>query len=373
MTSEITDLEKLNRKLIDFLNDAKRSDVCEPVDQLEDSALETGKSWSRSWLGYHSRVYYENFSTVPADAIFSSEWGFINALTGSVGDWVIYEFDKVIENIQSTAGNPDISKAEKLSKQGRELFTSTKYEVISILESLSDRFTGDSFIQKISDEIDDLKVFSGQDFLETQMPKGKVWSRDTKAISQGIIAPPHVVVLSWVFSIRDPSRACRELFEKIRAMISHVERVERSLMLKERVGTNVFIGHSQNPVWREFKDFIQERCSLPYDEFNRVPVAGVTNISRLSEMLDSAAIAFLILTAEDEQVDGSFNARLNVIHEAGLFQGRLGFSKAILLLEDGCNEFSNVNGLGQIRFPKGEIKAAFEEVRRVLEREGLLD
>jgi hypothetical protein len=56
-----------------------------------------------------------------------------------------------------------------------------------------------------------------------------------------------------------------------------------------------------------------------------------------------------------------------------LFQGRLGFTKAIVLLEDGCKEFSNIQGLGQIRFEKGQVSTAFEEVRRVLEREGLVE
>ena len=89
-------------------------------------------------------------------------------------------------------------------------------------------------------------------------------------------------------------------------------------------------------------------------------------------MLDNAAIAFLIMTAEDEQSDGKLRARMNVIHEAGLFQGRLGFTRAIILLEDGCENFSNVDGLGYIKFPSGNIKACFEDIRRVLEREGLV-
>jgi predicted nucleotide-binding protein len=138
-------------------------------------------------------------------------------------------------------------------------------------------------------------------------------------------------------------------------------------------GTKVFIGHGQSKLWHEVKDFIQDRLHLQWDEFNRVPVAGITNISRLSEMLNNAAIAFLILTAEDEQSNGSMNPRMNVVHEAGLFQGKLGFEKAIVLLEEGCEEFSNINGLGQIRFPKGNISAAFEDIRRVLERERLID
>lgn len=90
-------------------------------------------------------------------------------------------------------------------------------------------------------------------------------------------------------------------------------------------------------------------------------------------MLDAAAVALLVMTAEDEQASGKMQAPMNVVHEAGLFQGRLGFTKAIVLLEEGCEEFSNIQGLGQVHFPKGNIKAAFEEVRELLEREGLID
>ena len=82
-------------------------------------------------------------------------------------------------------------------------------------------------------------------------------------------------------------------------------------------------------------------------------------------------MAFLVCTAEDEHADSTQHARENVVHEAGLFQGRLGFERAIILLEEGCAEFSNIHGLGQIRFPKGNISAVFEEIRTVLEREGI--
>jgi predicted nucleotide-binding protein len=90
-------------------------------------------------------------------------------------------------------------------------------------------------------------------------------------------------------------------------------------------------------------------------------------------MLDTTGVAFLVMTGEDERADGAVVARMNVVHEAGLFQGRLGFNRAIVLLEEGCEEFSNIHGLGQIRFPKGNIGAVFEKIREVLEREGLSD
>jgi len=137
-------------------------------------------------------------------------------------------------------------------------------------------------------------------------------------------------------------------------------------------GTNVFIGHGRSLIWRELKDFIEGRLKLPWDEFDRSSAAGYSVVERLSEMLDAAVFAFLILTGEDEQAGGEMNPRMNVVHEAGLFQGRLGFKRAIILLEEGCEEFSNIHGLVHIPFPKGNIKASFEEIRRVLEREGLI-
>jgi hypothetical protein len=68
-----------------------------------------------------------------------------------------------------------------------------------------------------------------------------------------------------------------------------------------QVSTRVFIGHGRSLLWRELKDFVADRLAPPYDEFNRVPVAGTTNFDRLSElMLDNAAVAFLIPSAKDE-------------------------------------------------------------------------
>ena len=68
----------------------------------------------------------------------------------------------------------------------------------------------------------------------------------------------------------------------------------------------------------------------------------------LEEMLDRSSFAFLVLTGEDETAEGSLRARQNVIHETGLFQGKLGFRRAVVLLEKGVEEFSNIEGIEQI-------------------------
>ncbi len=137
-------------------------------------------------------------------------------------------------------------------------------------------------------------------------------------------------------------------------------------------GNKLFIGHGTSRVWLELQNFLTQRLNLSCDEFNRQPVAGITHTQRLNDMLDQACFALLVMTAEDEQVNDKYQARSNVIHEAGLFQGRLGFNKAIILLEEGCEEFSNIHGLNQIRFSKDNISNAFEEIRRVLERERII-
>jgi len=139
-----------------------------------------------------------------------------------------------------------------------------------------------------------------------------------------------------------------------------------------RVGDRVFIGHGGDPTWRELKDFLVDRLGLNYDEFNREATAGIPTAERLQKMLDESAFALIVMTGEDEHRDGKRHARENVIHEIGLFQGHLGFRRAIVLLEDRCEEFSNIEGVTQIRFQKGHVSAKFEDVRRTLEREGLL-
>jgi len=133
----------------------------------------------------------------------------------------------------------------------------------------------------------------------------------------------------------------------------------------------VCIGHGRSPQWLELKEFLVERLNLDYEEYNRVPTAGQSRKERLLSMLNSSDFAFLVLTAEDEGTDEKLRARSNVVHEAGLFQGRLGFEKAIVLLEEGCEEFSNISGLDQIRFPPGDVLGRSEQIRRVLEREGI--
>jgi predicted nucleotide-binding protein len=357
-----------------YAQEAKQDNVTLPLSKLEDAANTVGKAWSGSWLGYQAYVYYDNLQDPPPGSHFSQEWG-MKKLYGSndtTGDWREYKNDDIIETIHALADNPDLASATELSEKAKSAFDEEKHEVMSLLTTALTENV-DPFISKLKDEVEKLKVLSQIQIIRAMQPSGKFFSRDSLAVTQGFRTPPHFSVLSEIYALREPPLCCKNLGHIARCVGSHLARQSHRSARSKEIGTNIFIGHGGSSAWRDLKDFIQDRLSLPWDEFNRVPIAGITNTARLSEMLDAATIAFLVMTGEDEQTDGKIHARMNVVHEAGLFQGRLGFTRAIVLIEEGCEEFSNIQGLGQIRFPKSNIKAAFEEIRQVLEREGLLD
>lgn len=345
----------------------------EAVEAVRTAAESVSRSFSGSWLGYHSRIYYRDFRPPIPGHNFSKEWGRDEFYgEGTVGDWCEYAFEDVVSAIYEMAENPDLADVEVYRQQGEELFESVVGE-LEVALRIFVRDTNDSYAAKLLEEVSSTKIVTPRLFLDLVRPKGQVISRDSLAVSQGFVTPPHIKVLSDCFEFRAPHEALSRLLPVLKKAYSYISRSVKAQAKEALVGTNVFIGHGRSHVWRDLKDFVTERLKLPFDEFNRVPVAGVTNIARLAEMLDSAAVAFIVMTAEDEQADGKMEARTNVIHEVGLFQGRLGFTKAIVLLEEGCEEFSNIQGLGQIRFPAGNISAKFEEIRRVLEREKLVE
>lgn len=360
-------------ELRDHAGRGDRPEILEPLRKFEDAAATVGKAWSGSNMGYQSRVYYADLHVPPPGAHFDSEWGFLGQFQGTTGDWREFRFDDVIDLIHESAGL-SLDQAADLSDAAHDAWTHTRPEVVSILSAYLARGP-DPLIEQMQKEAEETQDFSPIEATRALIgPIGPKMIRDTTAFSQGFMAAPHQAVQGRVIAIRSRFMACASLARVAERAASHMERIEAATAhVKGSVSADrVFIGHGQSDLWRELKDFVADDLGLPWDEFNRVPVAGVTTIDRLSEMLDNAGVAFIVLTAEDETVDGRDLARQNVVHEVGLFQSRLGFKRAIVLLEDGCDEFSNISGLSQVRFPKGNIKAAFHDVRKVLQREGFV-
>lgn len=138
---------------------------------------------------------------------------------------------------------------------------------------------------------------------------------------------------------------------------------------KPEVKPSIFIGHGRSNQWRDLKDHLSDKHDYSIVTYETGARTGHTIRDILDEMITKSSFAILVMTGEDESIDGKLNARPNVIHEAGLFQGRLGFSRAIVLLEEGTEIFSNLDGIQQIRYSKDNIKETFGEVLATLKRE----
>jgi hypothetical protein len=131
----------------------------------------------------------------------------------------------------------------------------------------------------------------------------------------------------------------------------------------------VFVGHGRSLQWRELKDHLQDKHGYKIEAYEVGARAGHAIRDILDEMLAKSSFAILVMTGEDKDADGNLHARENVVHELGLFQGKLGFSRAIVLLEEGTSEFSNIHGIHQIRYAANNIKETFGEVLATLKRE----
>lgn len=361
----IDELEQLIDNLKELYTDKYPS-----LQKLKDSAEEVGKSWGGSWIGYQSRVYYKDFAPVPPGARFSSAWGSMDRISNeSRGTWCEYDFDDVISFIHQSAKVDSIAKEEKECLKIEKKLKEAKIKVKSIL-SIASRKNNDDFLKEHLQKLEKIKIFSANDFISFLMPK-QIMTHDVVALGQGVHTPPHIAVSAQVMHLLGHYSSLEEFIDILQQITAHIQRNQENIVTSSTTGDRIFIGHGNSLQWMKLKDFVG-KLGLSHEEFNRVPVAGVTNVARLEEMLNNAKFAFLVMTAEDEQKDGSLQARMNVIHEVGLFQGRLGFSKAIVLLEEGCQEFSNIQGLGQIRFAENNISSCFEEIRDVLQHHDVI-
>ena len=131
----------------------------------------------------------------------------------------------------------------------------------------------------------------------------------------------------------------------------------------------VFVGHGGSALWKDIANHLRDLHSYDVEAYETGSRSGHTIRDVLESMLDASSFAVLVMTAEDEQADGTFRARQNVVHEAGLFQGRLGFTRVAILLERGVDAFSNIDGIQYIPFSKGNIRETYGDVLAMLRRE----
>lgn len=132
----------------------------------------------------------------------------------------------------------------------------------------------------------------------------------------------------------------------------------------------IFIGHGRSGDWLVVKEAL-EADGYEVVAFETIERAGLSIQAVLQDLLAETSMAFLVHTGEDEEAGRThaLRARQNVVHETGLFQGALGFARAIVIREVGCKPFTNVSGLIEIRYSTGHVEEALPRIRAAISRE----
>lgn len=135
------------------------------------------------------------------------------------------------------------------------------------------------------------------------------------------------------------------------------------------VPDGVFISHGHSTEWRVVGDFVQQYFHLPVFAFESDAWGGLQVTEALTEYLERCSFAICVLTAEDDAGAGKRQGRPNVVHEVGLFQGRYGFDRVILLAEESCAFIPYTPPHCLLTFPRDNIDHTFYRLGELIRRE----
>jgi predicted nucleotide-binding protein len=137
-----------------------------------------------------------------------------------------------------------------------------------------------------------------------------------------------------------------------------------------RETVHIFLGHGgQDKEWLELLHDLQSQHELSVEAFETGARSGHSIRDILQGFLGNNTFAIVIFSKADELADGGFVPRQNVVHEAGLFQGRLGFSRVLMLVEKGAQLFSNIDGVQYVEYTAGNMKGSVGAILATLRRE----
>ena len=172
-------------------------------------------------------------------------------------------------------------------------------------------------------------------------------------------------------SLRGQGDVSEDLLMAARQMLNYVR---RTLLTGSReVPNKILVAHGHGQDWKKLSDMLR-KWDLPVDSFESQAIAGKLVTARWQEMLNSARVAFAVMTPDDPgaTVDGK-KARQNVIHEIGLCHARLGIFDTIVLIAEGVEEFSNLAGVILVPFCEGRLGEVEDSIRACLVDRGILE
>ncbi|MDE2853894.1 MAG: nucleotide-binding protein [Chloroflexota bacterium] len=377
------------------LGQAEGGNATEVAGKIFAKAFALEQAASGSWRGKHASVYYKDLQPAPAGASYLYFRQIPNPLTGitalapfnepqyyssastrSSENWTTFSRDQIRNHILEKGDEEKLRALSSIAHECERLFAEHRDRILSQLRLCARQFN-DQSLSDLSESVDWLHIRTESDIIDTAKSKHENPSiKSNRVADNEERIPPHIEVYAHAKWIHDSIATLKRLAGVLEIAIEHLTGLQSLSAVTELEaaprGHKIFIGHGRSSAWKKLRSHLEDILELTVDEFNQSSAAGMLTFDRLQEMVTDAAIAFLVLTGEDKLENGKLHPRLNVVHEAGLFQCKLGNERAILLLEQGCEKFSNIDGITYISFPKERIQDSFPEIERVLKREGLL-
>jgi predicted nucleotide-binding protein len=130
----------------------------------------------------------------------------------------------------------------------------------------------------------------------------------------------------------------------------------------------IFVSHGHDGLAKlKIKDFLSSQVGhVPVILGQEAGRHGLTIIEALERFSEGCEFAVILLTADDVTTDGGRRARQNVIHKIGFFQGRLGRTRVVLVVQSGVEIPSNLAGMFYLAY-EHEIEQIFGDLRVILD------
>lgn len=192
----------------------------------------------------------------------------------------------------------------------------------------------------------------------------------------------NLLELSRQRRIEFPIDLFKSLISKINILASTLERINS----EEKVSfvsdpspipatKNVFIIHGHDELnTHRLINLLQNDFQLHPLAIFLKPGQSRTILEKFENHADTCSFAFALFSKDDEIINRDekfFQARPNVIFEAGWFTGRLGKNRILLLLQNDVKIHSDFDGISRIQFNLN-IEEKYKEIKMELEAVNLI-
>lgn len=190
---------------------------------LTDAGIKVGESWSGSFAGYHSELYFGNFEKPPLALQFDPEWGGIHGIPDG---WRVRSPEDVKSRIEQLAAN----RFDEITSELENLVDSAKAFQRELSVELAELHGAPDCEREkqLLQEIEQAKWLSKMnEYIHSNTPKTFV-SRDSRAMSQGIRVPAHLYYEAEGFDLAFQAKTVEDFVHKAEQLLKPLTRRSQS-------------------------------------------------------------------------------------------------------------------------------------------------